>query len=255
MENGGRLAMYKLLDLPVPAIKVTPASSQTAAEIVIDKLGETDSGRYSGLKMGLLDDSAMAEALARAQKKQKEGIPLRSQIAEETFVGTYKDKRNVGPRMTPDWTPERVDDELSRQGAAISWARQAREDRLMKDSAESLDLDVVQLAYSVVTALLIAVSFGKATPAFLTMIGIEGASNETQGLLDILKVPTIGLAAASAASSFLCRTKASEKKRDQIVWMIKGILGGPITIRQLQELPVLLTRAELEQSRRGQVQK
>ncbi|GKY91282.1 hypothetical protein MPSEU_000100700 [Mayamaea pseudoterrestris] len=252
MENGGRLAMYELLGLPIPNIIIKPESPQRSSELIIDKRGETDAGRYSGLKMGLLDDSAMADALQQAQRKQKDGVPLRATIEEERYVASYRSKRNVGPRMTPDWTAQRIDDELNRQGDAISWARNARDDQLMIDDAESLDLGVLQQVYSVATAILISMSFGKATPAFLTMLGVDGASYQTSQILDVLKIPAVGLLAASLASSVLCSLKAPEKKRNPIIWTFRGLLGGPLTIGQLQQLPQLLTRAELTKQRREQ---
>jgi hypothetical protein len=152
--------------------------------------------------------------------------------------------------MTPDWTPERIDDELSRQGDAISWARKARDERLVKDDAESLDLNMLQQAYSVFTAVLIAMSFGKATPTFLTMLGIDGTSHHIIELLDVLKVPSIGLSAASVASSVLSSKQATEKKRDTLIWTLKGLLGGPFTVQSIRELPQLLSRAEFEEKRR-----
>jgi hypothetical protein len=245
MEAGGRLAMYKLLDMPVPPMRRKP-KQLSVQKVVIDKVGESDCGRYTGLKMGLLDDSAMAEALQQAQRKQEEGISLRPQIEEELYVAPYKAKRNVGPKLTPDWTAERIDDELSRQGDAVSWARRARDERIVTDRAESLELGNVQQAYSLLTASLGAASFGKSTPIFLTMAGVLGSQEQIQGMLDVLRIPSLGLFLASVASSVLCSKQAVEKRRNSIVWTLKGLLGGPLTLRELQQLPELRTRQEIE---------
>ena len=89
MKAGGRNAMYDMLGLerPPPPKRLKPKS---APKLVIDKTGETDKARYSGLKMGqILDDNAMAQALAEAQRKSKEGAPLRSKIAEEDYVQPF----------------------------------------------------------------------------------------------------------------------------------------------------------------------
>jgi len=89
MKAGGRNAMYDMLGLerPPPPKRLKPKS---APKLVIDKTGETDKARYSGLKMGqILDDDAMAQALAEAQRKSKEGAPMRSKIAEEEYVQPF----------------------------------------------------------------------------------------------------------------------------------------------------------------------
>ena len=117
----------------------------------------------------------------------------------------------------------------------------------MRDSSESLDLEVLQQLHSVITATLIAVSFGKATPTFLSSFGMT----TTDGLLDSLKIPTTVLCIVSVASAALCGIKASEKRRSPILWTIKGLLGGILTLQQLNGLPDLMTRAEFEQSRRN----
>lgn len=86
MKAGGRNAMYDLLGLekPPPPKRLKPKS---APKLVIDKSGETDRNRYSGLKMGqILDDDAMAKALEEANRKAKEGKPLRKKIAEEDYI-------------------------------------------------------------------------------------------------------------------------------------------------------------------------
>lgn len=86
MKAGGRNAMYDLLGLerPPPPKRLKPKS---APKLVIDKTGETDQNRYTGLKVGsLYDDDAMAKALEEANRKAKEGAPLRKKIAEEEYI-------------------------------------------------------------------------------------------------------------------------------------------------------------------------
>lgn len=48
---GGRRALYTLMDLPLPSVsdRIKP-KSMNARKLVIDKTGESDRGRYSGLK-------------------------------------------------------------------------------------------------------------------------------------------------------------------------------------------------------------
>ena len=89
MKAGGRNAMYDLFDMPKPP-PPKRLQPKPVPKLVIDKTGETDQARYTGLKMGqVLDDDAMAEALARAQRKAKLGEPLRPKIAEEDYVPPF----------------------------------------------------------------------------------------------------------------------------------------------------------------------
>ena len=90
MENGGRRAMYQLMDIPEPATPERLAKKKSAPKLVIDRTGETDKARYSGLKVSqVLDDEAMGKALEEAAKKVKEGKSLRKRLVEEDYVLPY----------------------------------------------------------------------------------------------------------------------------------------------------------------------
>ena len=75
MKAGGRFAMYELLGLDAPAVKSKP-KQLSAPDLVIDRTGESDPGRYSGLKLGqVLDDDApsgCSEGRATKVKRRKE---------------------------------------------------------------------------------------------------------------------------------------------------------------------------------------
>ncbi len=93
MDSGGRRAVYELMDMEPPPL-VGPPPKKKVPKLVIDRTGEDDKARYTGLKMGqVLDDDVMGEALARANKKAKEGKELRRTLVEESYVqpfaGTY----------------------------------------------------------------------------------------------------------------------------------------------------------------------
>lgn len=90
MEYGGRRAMYQLMDIPEPATPERLAKKKSAPKLVIDRTGETDKARYSGLKVSqVLDDEAMGKALEEAAKKVKEGKSLRKRLVEEDYVLPY----------------------------------------------------------------------------------------------------------------------------------------------------------------------
>ena len=90
MENGGRRAMYQLMDLPEPATPKRVAKKKSAPKLVIDRTGENDEARYSGLKMTqALDDDAMGKALEEAARKVREGKSLRKRLVEEDYVMPY----------------------------------------------------------------------------------------------------------------------------------------------------------------------
>ncbi len=90
MENGGRRAIYQLMDLPEPATPKRVAKTKSAPKLVIDRTGENDEARYSGLKMTqALDDDAMGKALEEAARKVREGKSLRKRLVEEDYVVPY----------------------------------------------------------------------------------------------------------------------------------------------------------------------
>uniref|UniRef100_A0A7S3LG88 Uncharacterized protein n=1 Tax=Amphora coffeiformis TaxID=265554 RepID=A0A7S3LG88_9STRA len=246
MKAGGRLAMYELLGLELPD---TSASLQplvvTAPKLVIDREGKTDKARYSGLKLGqILDDDLQAQVLEQAQEKAARGEDLRPKLEEEMYEQPFADKRNVSPPMTPDWTPERLDEWGRQQGKAQAWARRAREGEFVKDPLETIELDTQQTAFSIITALMVSTAFGKSTPNFLQMTGWIPDQTAVPSLLGTLQGPAAGLLLASVGSLVFCATTAKSKNRDAFVWATKGLLGGPLTIKSLRESSALLTQAQ-----------
>ena len=93
MKNGGRRAMYQLMDIPEPATPKRLLKKKRAPKLVIDRTGETDGARYSGLKMSqVVDDDAMGRALDEAARKVREGESLRKRLVEEDYVIPYSGK-------------------------------------------------------------------------------------------------------------------------------------------------------------------
>ena len=86
---GGRRAVYELMDMEPPPL-VGPPKRKKVPKLKIDRTGEDDKARYTGLKMGqVLDDDVMGEALARANKRAKEGKELRKSLMEENYVQPF----------------------------------------------------------------------------------------------------------------------------------------------------------------------
>lgn len=239
--------MYELLGLEAPKITSRP-KPKTAPKLVIDRTGENDRARYSGLKLGqVLDDDMQAKALEEVQEKVKRGESLKPKLQEEMYVRPFADKRNVGPKQTPNWTPERLDEWGKEQGKAMAWARKAREGEFVGDPMETLDLEISQKAYSILTGLLVATVFGKSTPTLLVRMDLENllAVRET------LQAPALVLLLAAVGSAILAAVQASSLNRNQAVWFIKGLLGGPLTIQQLQSLSGLSTQGEIDAQERA----
>lgn len=244
MDAGGRLEMYELMDMQAPAMP-TRLKPKSAPKLVIDRSGENDPARYTGLKMGqVLDDDAMGQALEEANRKRKEGKELRPRLMEEDYVQPFADKRNTGPRLTPDWTPEMLDEEGRKRGAAQAWAKRAMAGEFVKDPAEYLAVEGSLRVYSVLVAGLAAFAFGRATPEFMTTI--LGMQN-SQGLQSTLQVPALILLLAAIGSSAFCAVAlAPERNRSPFVWGVKGLFGGPIALSQLRGLDALLTQEETD---------
>lgn len=241
MKNGGRSAMYDLLGMERPAApkRLKPKS---APKLVIDKKGETDQGRYSGLKMGqVMDDDVMAKALEEAQRKSKAGELMRSKIEEEDYVQPFADKRNVGPQQTPEWTPERLDEYGKSRGKAEAWARKAKLGEFVKDPEETLDLPFSYRAYAIFSAFLVAFSFGKATPTLLSQLDMS------TGVMELLQAPSLAIVIASLGSCIVSGVVlAPPKNRNAFVWGVKGLLAGPLAVVKLRVLDDLVTLEETE---------
>ena len=244
MNNGGRRAMYKLMDLPEPAPRKKVTKKKSAPKLIIDRTGETDKARYSGLKMTqLLDDDAMGQALQEAAEKVKRGESLRKRLVEEDYVMPYADNTNKGPRQTPIWTPEKLDEAGRKAGEAQAWARRARLGELKKDQNEILEVEGELRLYSIITAMTVAFAFGNSSKQALGMIGISGVDP----LLEVLQIPALTLLVAGLGSGLAnALIFAPEKKRSGFVWGVKGLMGGPLALRQLRELDELKTIGEIE---------
>ncbi|CAB9496411.1 expressed unknown protein [Seminavis robusta] len=249
MKNGGRNAMYDLLGMerPPPPKRLKP---KKAPKLVIDKTGETDRARYTGLKMGqVMDDDLMAEALANAQAKAQKGESLRPKIAEEDYVQPFADKRNTSPLQTPDWTPEKLDEYGKSRGRALAWARRAKLGEFVQDPMESIDLPLVFRVYAIGAAFFVAFAFGRATPNLLAQLDM---STDIMGLL---QVPALAIVVASLGSAIVNGVVlAPSKNRNTLVWAVKGFLAGPVAVSQLRGLEDLVTLEEEEEKQRQQQQ-
>ncbi|MGK3733531.1 MAG: hypothetical protein ACI8RD_002717 [Bacillariaceae sp.] len=86
---GGRRSVYELMGMEAPPL-LGPPPKKKVPKLKFDRTGEDDKARYTGLKMGqVLDDNIMGEALARANKKAKQGEELRPKLMEETYVQPF----------------------------------------------------------------------------------------------------------------------------------------------------------------------
>ena len=160
----------------------------------------------------------------------------------------FVDKRNVGPKQTPDWTPEKLDEAGRARGRAESWVRRAKEGEFVKDPYESLDLSFDLRMYCIFAAFGVSFAFGRSTPTLLhDFLSVDA------GLQDIFQIPALALVAASLGSSIVCGVLfAPPKNRSALIWTIKGFMGGPLAILQLRGLDTLLTQGETDALKRKQ---
>jgi hypothetical protein len=245
MDAGGNRKMYPLMDMPPPPISER-SKPKSAPKLVIDRTGETDQARYTGLKMGqVLDDDEMARALQNAIEKQKKGESLRPKLSEEDYVQPFADKRNTGPKQVPDWTAERIDEQAKKTGEAIAWAKKAKAGQFKKDPDEILAIEGGLQAYCMASALTVAFAFGRASPSALTLLGFT--DDAAHGLLNAAQVPALALLVASFGSAIVSSiVLAPGKNRNGFVWGVKGLAGGPLAIFRLQGLEPLITQAEAD---------
>jgi hypothetical protein len=257
MQSGGRLAMYDLMGLERPPTSSSPSSkapSSSSEPLVIDRTGRNDAGRYKGLKLGiLLDDNLQAQAVRDAERRAQLGeVVGRPRLVEEDYERPFADlasqKRNRGGGDRGYWTAEKLDEYGKMRGRVISEARRADADKIVPDRMEVLEnLDLSQRLYAICTALLVSVAFGRSTPVFFAQILHYAGSSTDIPILDVAKVPAAALVLASVGASAYCAIQAPQKRRNSLVWSIKGLLGGPVSIRQLRDLPSLVTRRERDE--------
>lgn len=246
MNAGGRIEMYNLLNMPVPKPKARAQRVKKAPELVIDREGKNDEARYSGLKVSqIIDDAEMGRQLEEALRKQKEGKELRKKLQEEMFEAPFADKRNTSAqKMTPDWTPERLDEEGRRVGQAMAWARKARAGEFKKDPYELMNIEGALQIYSFITTPFVAFAFGSATRSLFDILNFD--TNASDGLLDALQPVALAIVVVSIVSSIYCIVQAPIRNRSSFVWAIKGYAGGPFAVLQLKNLNPLVTRGESE---------
>ena len=93
MKAGGRREMYALMGLPEPVIANRIKAPKKFRKLVIDKTGETDKARYSGLKVTqITDDDEMGKKLAEYQEKSKKGENIKAKLVEEEYVQPFAGK-------------------------------------------------------------------------------------------------------------------------------------------------------------------
>lgn len=157
-----------------------------------------------------------------------------------TLIYTRKDNTNKGPRQTPLWTPEKLDEAGKKAGEAQAWAKRARMGELKKDPYELLAVEGSLRIYSIFVVMTTALAFGNATPTVLNMAGL--GSDE---LIEFMRIPALVLLVAAAGSAVVnAAVLAPPKRRSSFVWGIKGLMGGPLAVRQLRELDDLKTIGE-----------
>lgn len=159
-----------------------------------------------------------------------------------SFPPGVVDKRNTGPRQTPDWTVERLDEYMETRGRSVAVAKEAELENYVRDTAETWDLSGASKAYMVFTLVEVSFAFGRSTPIFLRdLLGMEDFS----GLLDVFQAPALGLVIMSLTSAATCGwLLAPPLNRSTGLWALKGFLSGPLAIAELRGLEALQTGAE-----------
>jgi hypothetical protein len=93
MNAGGRREMYALMGLPEPVVPNRIKKVKKVPKLVIDRTGETDEARYSGLKVTqIIDDDEMGRRLQEIQDKKKKGEFVKAKLVEEEYVMPFAGK-------------------------------------------------------------------------------------------------------------------------------------------------------------------
>jgi hypothetical protein len=109
-------------------------------------------------------------------------------------------------------------------------------DENVTPKGERFTLDASKRIYLSFVAAAITLAHGH-TSVDIVERGIGGDVMAT--VISFSNVASSALIAASLTSAFASIQKAQEKKRNVFVWGMKGILGGPLAVRDLTTLPSL----------------
>lgn len=233
MKAGGRLQFYEYfgLDTPVAAPVKDTYSADEDSSILLEP------PKYAGLQLGLLqDDQAQAEALERARTNKS----IVEEESSSQVLLTQRGKQSGSSVPKGDWTVERIDAWALQQKELQSWARKERERKVQADKLENFDSLGLGKLTSVVTAFTTAFAFGRATPALW-----ESVLQRDMDELVAVKAIAATFLLASVGSSAYCGQVAPQLQRSRTLWMIKGLLGGPVAIQQLQSADRLQTAGEI----------
>jgi hypothetical protein len=232
MQAGGRAAMYRLFQLPVPASDLRKRDDISDDDGTIELLDVQR--QFQGASL-LNREDAIAAALA-ASSKRPDSPPVGPAVASDSAS-------KIQQAFT---TAQRLDVELARgAGRASSWAAAKRQERektkkVRTENAmyESMDsLSTPQRVFSVVTWLLVALAYGQASPRFFTqVVPVAPSPSALSELLESLQVPATAFLLTSLGSAVASGFLAQTKGRNLGSWAVKGFLGGPLTIRQLRDL-------------------
>ena len=115
-----------------------------------------------------------------------------------------------------------LDEEGRRAGKAISWARAARAGEFMSDPYEHVNVEGGLQIYSIVSTLIVAFYFGKASPSLLTMLDLP-----EEDVFSLFRVPAYIILTASLISSVTAGfILAPQQNRNRLAWFVKGFAGG-----------------------------
>ena len=123
----------------------------------------------------------------------------------------------------------------------------------MKDPNEDLtEMPLLFRVYCSLVAFEVAFAFGRSTPSFLSKFLNIVSSTDQEGLLNVAQSLGLALSIAAIGGSVVCGILlAPERNRSSFVWTVKGLIGGPLAVRQLRELDALITRGESEELQRN----
>ena len=140
-----------------------------------------------------------------------------------------------------------LDEEGRKAGRALAWAEAAKAGEFQSDPYERMNVEGPLRIYSVATALLTGLAFGKSTPAFLaTVSGAEDAAAAAGGVLGVLQGLAFVLVLNAVLAGVLCGgVFAPGLNRNGFIWGVKGLAGGPLAIIQLKGLDLLRTRGDI----------
>lgn len=178
---------------------------------------------------------ALEDTLSAAAALDLESLKRSTQLAAQSGSGNTVESRESQSKLYYQDEDGEVDYSKTRVPVKRQAVMAARKEPTVPKS-EKFTLDGSQRSYLILVAFTTALTYGRASQELLAT---PAYADVTAAVVGVSSIASVALYASAAGSLGLCVRLAKEKNRNVLVWGMKGLLGGPMTVAQLKELNAL----------------